>query len=108
RAVEVDGPAVVAQARPRPHDVADVGGGAAGGRREPGDELAVAGDDAPDLGLLQHELADEDHPWVPCQPPRQVAPVAGPPVEDRLYHVVIYDQMSPSYGRRRGGANSRF
>ena len=50
---------------------------------EPGE---VARDDALDLRLLQHHLADEDRVRVARAPPREVAPVRREPLEQQLLH----------------------
>ena len=85
-AMEVDGAAVVAEAFPRTHDIADRRGGTGRGIGEAVEERLPAGHDARHLGLLQHELADEDGPRITRAPPREVATVGRGPAQEGVLH----------------------
>ena len=86
RAVEVERAPVV----PEPLPLADhVGGGRRRERLDRGPALepgAIARNDALDLRLLEHHLADEDRVRVARPPPRQVAAVLREPGEELLLH----------------------
>src|SRR5437764_126700 len=84
--VQVDGPAVVAQARPGAHDISDRRRRALRGGREPVEEGLVLRNDTWHLRLLEHDLADEDRPRVTGVAPRQVPARARRPGQERLLH----------------------
>ena len=94
RPVQIERPAVVAQARPEPHHVAGPGPGAVDGAGVRPEERLVVADDPVHLGLLQHDLADQHPPRVAGAAPREVAAVGGAPVQ---YPVL----ETPDPGRRR-------
>jgi hypothetical protein len=48
-------------------------------------------DDALDLRLLKHHLADEDRVRISCAAPGEIAPVAPIPGKERLLHSVTID-----------------
>ena len=85
--MEVDGPAVVPEAFPRPHHVSDGRCRAAGRRREPFEERGPTGLHPRHLGLLEHQLRHQHRPGITGRPPRQIVPaVVGPPVQEGVLH----------------------
>ena len=85
-AVEVDGAPVVAESLPLDDHVR----GRRGRERRRGrpalEPPEVARDDAVDLRLLEHHLADKDRVWILRPAPRKVASVPGIPGEKQLAH----------------------
>ena len=81
RPVQVQRPPVVAQPRPQADHRRRSRRGAGRRRGEGGQEALVVRHDAVDLGLLQHDLGDEDRPGVTGVPPGQVAPVLLAPLQ---------------------------
>src|SRR4051812_18721829 len=96
--MEIDGSAVVAQTRPGADHVCDRRLRARRRRREALEEAVVLGDDARHLGLLEHDLTDEDRPRVTRVAPRQVSPRARRPTQERLLH----QNTSVLYGSTNG------
>ena len=102
--VQVQRPTVVAQTGPQSDDRRRSGGAA--GRRggEGGEEALVVRHDAVHLGLLQHDLGDEDRPRVARLPPGQVAPVFLPPLQQAAPHAagpIGLERLGLSPRRRR-------
>ena len=62
------------------------------------------GDDAIDLGLLQHHLGDQNRVRVARTPPGQVARTGGVPVEQ----APLDARHVPRLGRHRAGEDSRW
>src|SRR3990172_11951500 len=82
--VESDGPDVVSEGPPGCLDVPDRGAGQLLDRGVLSKELLVLRDDPIDLGLLEHDLRDQDLVRVGGLPPGKVAPVARIPAEEAL------------------------
>lgn len=79
--VEVAGAGVVAQAGPEAEDIVERRGGEGFRRRETLEEALVEGDHAVHLGLLEHDLADEDVVGLSGAAPGEVALGAAEPAE---------------------------
>ncbi len=80
-AVQIHRSSVVAETRPQGDDVGDGRSSQRHRGRESCEELCIPFDDPVDLGLLEHELADENRPRVAGAPPGQIPARAGEPVE---------------------------
>ena len=116
--MQVACPTWVSQPVPQPQHVTQRGSGTRRGAGKHLKELEVLRDRPRYLRLLQHDLADQDGPRVTCVPPRQVAEAWPAPFQNRLGEAALGDvapgdvaqaqAASPSYGRSRDGADSRF
>ena len=84
--MQVLGPSRVAEAVPHPQHVAERGGCARCRVGELGEERPPLGDDPDHLGLLQHDLGDEDRPRIPGPAPRQVPQPWHSPGQHRRCH----------------------
>jgi len=106
--VQVAGPPGIAEAVPETQDVTE-GRGRAGGRVGEGVEEGVPLRDHPGhLGLLEHDLADEHGPRVAGASPGEVTEAGSAPLEDGVGQAGSAHTSTPSYGRWRVGAASRF
>src|SRR5206468_12186737 len=82
RLVQVDRPAVVTEAGPEANYLCSGRGGERLECRESSDEPLVVGDHTVDLGLLEHQLGDQDGVRSRVGSPGQTAAVAVVPVEE--------------------------
>jgi len=95
--VQVPRAAVVAKAGPLAENLAELSSGERSERREPPEKPPVRGQNAGDLRLLQHHLADENAVRIARVAPGKVA--AGPPVPG---------EDAPTKRRRKGRADVQF
>ena len=95
--MQVPRAAVVAKARPLAENLAEWSAGERSQRREPPEKPPVRGQNAGDLRLLQHHLADENAVRIARAAPGKVA--AGPPVPG---------EDAPTKRRRNGQADVQF
>ena len=79
--VEADCPQVVAKRRPAPDDLAPGRRRQRRGGRERAEELVVLGEDALHLGLLEHDLGDQNGVGVVGMAPGEIAALPGVPVK---------------------------
>jgi len=106
RPVQIERPPVVPQPGPQTHDIARSGSGTVADRGKGLEECLVGGDDPIHLRLLQHDLADENAPWITGGAPREITPVCGTPLEQSALEPPDSGRrrrLSPRRRRRRGG-----
>src|SRR6188472_1233237 len=87
---------VVAEALPLDDHLARRGGCEGCGGRPPFEPALVARHDALDLGLLEHDLRNEDRVGIPGPPPGKIAAALPVPGEERRLHA-----PDPTFARRR-------
>ena len=83
RCSKITGPRVVAQPLPGVENFPLGGSGKRGKIREAPHPLFIIGDDGGDLGLLEHELGDEDRVGIAGAAPGKIAAVVAIPGEER-------------------------
>ena len=81
--VEIAGAIVIAEALPRVQDIVFRCGGERRKIREAAEPLIIIRSDGGDLGLLEHELGDENGVGVVRAAPRQIATGLTKPAETR-------------------------
>lgn len=80
---QISSAGVVAEALPGVKDIIFRGGSEGGEIGEAAEPLLKIGDDGRDLGLLEHELGDEDRVGIGGSAPGKIASVFAIPVEER-------------------------
>ena len=83
RCSQISGPGIIAQALPGVENIGFRGGGETRDITEPPQPVIIVRDDGSDLGLLEHELRDEDRVGIGGSAPGKIAGVFAIPADER-------------------------